>query len=153
MLKLGKLTDYGIVLLTYCAETPGQAYNARELASASKLPYPTVGKILKQLARAEILASIRGQTGGYRLARPAEEISVADIIAAIEGPIALTECSTENVLPCDIESACPVRSNWRRINHAVQSSLEQLSLAEMQRPHRETAAESKLVQIQKRPQL
>ena len=150
MLKLGKLTDYGIVLLTYCARAPSSAHTARELASASKLPYPTVGKILKQLARAEILVSIRGQTGGYRLSRPAEAISVADIIAAIEGPIALTECSNEKDLPCDIEAACPVRTNWRRINHAVQSSLEKLSLAELQRPASEATAQNMLVQIQTR---
>lgn len=150
MLKLGKLTDYGIVLLTYCAEAPEEAHTARALAEASALPHPTVSKILKQLARAEILASNRGQTGGYRLARPARDISVADIIAALEGPIALTECSQETPISCDIESACPVRSNWQLINRAVRSSLEKLSLAEMQRPKPGAHAEPKLVQIQTR---
>lgn len=147
MLKLGKLTDYGIVLLTHCAEAPGAAHTARALSEASRLPLPTVSKVLKQLAKAEILASLRGQAGGYRLARPAEQISVADVIAALEGPIALTECSQEVPLPCDIESACPVRANWQRINQAVKSSLEQLSLAEMQRPRRAVPAEAQLVQI------
>lgn len=150
MLKLGKLTDYGIVLLTYCSEAPDEAHTARALAEASMLPHPTVSKILKQLAKAEILASNRGQAGGYRLARPAAEISVADIIAAIEGPIALTECSQETPISCEIESACPVRSNWQLINRAVRSSLEKLTLAEMQRPRREHHAESGLVQIQTR---
>lgn len=147
MLKLGKLTDYGIVLLTHCAEAPGEAHTARALAQASTIPLPTVSKVLKQLARAEILVSLRGQSGGYRLARPAERITIADVIAALEGPIALTECSQETPVSCDIESACPVRANWQRINRAVKSSLEQLTLAQMQRPRRGHEAEPPLVQI------
>ena len=95
MIRITKQTDYGIVLLTHLAANPERQYTAPELAAEARLPLPMVSKILKLLARDGLLASHRGVKGGYSLARPAEEISMAEIIAALEGPIAITECVSD----------------------------------------------------------
>ena len=135
MIRLSKLADYGIVLLTYVArDVDGRVYTARELADESRLPLPTVSKILKALCRGGLLVSHRGASGGYSLARPARDISVVDIIAAIEGPIAMTECSVTAPSLCDFEAACPVRSNWQRINDVVVRALAGLTLVDMKQP-------------------
>jgi len=126
-----KLTDYGIMLLTHFARQPdGSMYNARDLAAAAGLPVPTVGKILKMLAREDLLVSHRGSKGGYSLARQPHEISVAEIIGALEGPVGLTECSV-GPGTCDQESRCPTRSNWNRINRVVLEALKGITLSEM----------------------
>ncbi len=136
MIRITKQTDYGIVLLTHLAAHADRQYAAPELAAETRLPLPMVSKILKLLARDGLLASHRGVKGGYSLARPAEEISMAEIIAALEGPIAITECiSVES--DCSHEALCPVRSNWQRINLAVRSALEGISLAEMAQPKKQ----------------
>lgn len=130
MIRITKQTDYGIVLLTHLAAEPERQYNAPELAAEARLPLPMVSKILKLLAREGLLVSHRGVKGGYSLARRPEAISMAQIIAALEGPIALTECiSVEG--DCSHEPLCPVRSNWRRINQAVRTALEGIALSEM----------------------
>jgi len=135
LLRIARLTDYAIVLLARLANAEGEGVlAAAELAAASQLPYPTVSKILKRLSRAGLVLSLRGFEGGYRLARPADRVSVAEIIAAIEGPIALTECSADAPGLCDLEPVCPVRSNWQRINATVRGALEHLTLEEMTRP-------------------
>src|SRR5664279_2478735 len=95
MFRMTKLTDYGIVLLTHFAAHDDQvAHTARELSQETRLPLPTVGKLLKQLSRGGLLASQRGTKGGYILARPPREITVSAIIATLEGPVAITECNT-----------------------------------------------------------
>lgn len=133
MIRITKQTDYGIVLLTHLAADPERQYNAPELAAEARLPLPMVSKILKLLAREGLLGSHRGVKGGYSLARQPEAISMAEIIAALEGPIAITECiSVEG--DCSHEPLCPVRSNWRRINLAVRTALEGITLAEMTHP-------------------
>lgn len=135
MIRITKQTDYGIVLLTYLAAHPERQLNAPELAAETRLPLPMVSKILKLVAREGLLTSHRGVKGGYGLARQAEEISMAEIIAALEGPIAITECiSVEG--DCSHETLCPVRSNWQRINVAVRAALEGITLAEMARSSR-----------------
>jgi FeS assembly SUF system regulator len=135
VLRIARLTDYAIVLLTRLATAEGGGVlAAAELAGASQLPYATVSKILKALSRAGLVISLRGVQGGYRLARPANRVSVAEIIAAIEGPIALTECSADAPGLCDLEAACPVRRNWQRINATVREALDHLTLEEMARP-------------------
>ena len=136
MLRMTRLTDYGIVLLTHFARHPEKSTrNAPELAAVARLPQPTVSKILKILAREGLLVPHRGAKGGFSLARPAEDITVADVITALEGPIALTECSTHGIDRCGIESLCPVTSNWRRINQAVLEALRGITLAEMALPN------------------
>jgi FeS assembly SUF system regulator len=134
MVRIGKLTDYAIVLLTYFARDAEQVQAARELAAQAQMPLPTVCKILKALSRGELLISHRGVKGGYSLARRPQEISIAEIISVIEGPIAMTECSAKAPGLCELEPVCPVRSNWRRINQAVRQALENLTLADMTRP-------------------
>jgi FeS assembly SUF system regulator len=134
MIRLTKQTDYGIVLLTHMAKQPGRVFNAPELAVENHLPAPMASKILKILARDGLLTSHRGVKGGYTLGRAAKEISLAAIVAALEGPIGLTECIDEVSGSCTCEPVCGVRDNWRRINLAVRRALESIDLEEMTRP-------------------
>jgi FeS assembly SUF system regulator len=136
MFRMTKMTDYGIVLLTHFAAHDDQvAHTARELALETRLPLPTVGKLLKQLSRGGLLASQRGTKGGYILARPPREITISAIIATLEGPVAITECNTgESHNRCEHESFCSVRPNWQIINDTIRGALEGLTLAEMTRP-------------------
>ncbi|MDX2055798.1 MAG: SUF system Fe-S cluster assembly regulator [Polyangiaceae bacterium] len=136
MLRITKLTDYAIVVLAHLVRTDGQHLSvstARDLAERSRLPAPTVSKILKELARAGLVESERGLAGGYRLARAATAITVADVVKAVEGPIAVTECSRDGE-SCDYTGHCPVESNWVKINHAIFGALENITLEEMSRP-------------------
>ena len=134
MIRLTKQTDYGIVLLTRMAGEPERQLNATELASESRLPQPTVSKILKLLARAGLLDSHRGVKGGYTLARRPEAITVTEVIGALEGPIGITECIDDTPGECSHEAACPVRGNWHRINEAIRQALDGINLAEMAQP-------------------
>jgi FeS assembly SUF system regulator len=134
MLRMSRLTDYGIVLLTHLAARPDDAvHNARELAERAGLPLPVVSKILKLLAREGFLHSQRGSKGGYALARPPEEISVAAVIDALEGPIALTDCGTHPGA-CEREASCVVRAPWQQINRTVRESLQGVRLSELLAP-------------------
>jgi FeS assembly SUF system regulator len=135
VIRITRLTDYGIVLLTHFARHPERlTRNAPEIAAAARLPLPTVSKILKILAREGLLVPHRGAKGGFSLARSPLDITMADIISALEGPIALTECNVHGGDRCGIESLCPVSANWRRINRAVRDALSGLTLAEMASP-------------------
>ena len=133
MLKLGKLTDYATVVMTALATEPARQRCAQELAEATHVAAPTVSKLMKTLSKHGLVESMRGAHGGYRLARAPEQISVADIVAAIEGPIALTECAVHEGC-CTIESHCGARSNWRLINNAINAALQSVSLAQMAAP-------------------
>jgi FeS assembly SUF system regulator len=144
MLKLGKLADYGTMLMTVLAAEPGRQYSAQELATRTHVAAPTVSKLLKQLTRGGLIASLRGAQGGYRLARPAESITVADVIAAIDGPIALTQCSVHKG-GCAVESYCGVRTNWRLLNHTIRNALESVTLAQMAVPLRRSHPEFPLL--------
>ena len=135
MIRMTRLTDYGIVLLTHIARHPERlTRNAPDLAAAAHLPLPTVSKILKILAREGLLIPHRGAKGGFSLARLPEQITIAEIIAALEGPIALTECSSHAPGRCGIERLCPVGANWQRINRVVLDALRGITLAEMTTP-------------------
>lgn len=134
MLRITRQTDYGIILLTQFISAPtGSSVSARDLARRTRLPLPMVGKILKALAQKRLLVSQRGAKGGYSLARRPSEISVGEIIAALEGPIAVTECNI-HLGGCDFESFCLARSNWQRINRAVDQALQGITLEDMTRP-------------------
>ncbi len=134
MLRISKLTDYGILLLVELARESGGAHqNARELAERTGLPQPAVSKMLKTLSGSELLTSQRGSKGGYALARAPQEVSVAEIIRALEGPIALMEC-VAGPGHCEQESHCDLRDPWQRINQAVQDTLERVTLAELVGP-------------------
>ncbi len=132
MLRITKQTDYGIVLMTlFVAKSDGQAKSARDLAKETGLPLPMVGKILKLLVRDGMLASQRGARGGYRLSRNASHINVADIIRALEGPIAITECVETGPGGCRFTGACSLQPNWLRINQAIHQALQGITLADM----------------------
>jgi len=137
MLRISKMTDYAIVLMVELTRER-ETLSAHALAERVHLEVPTASKALKLLAGAGLLQSYRGANGGYRVNRPAEKISVAEVIAAIEGPIAMTECSVEPGL-CHKEDNCNLRSNWQRISIAVARALEGVSLAEMSTPLKRAA--------------
>jgi FeS assembly SUF system regulator len=130
MLRISKLTDYGTVVLACLASPPGRRHTATEVAERTRLGLPTVSKLLKSFHRAGLVTSVRGAHGGYWLARPAQQISAASIIDAIEGPVAITECSG-NHSSCDIETVCSTGGSWQRINAAIRSSLDGISLAQL----------------------
>jgi FeS assembly SUF system regulator len=134
MVRLGKLTDYGLVLMTCMARSQDPLRTARDVAAESKLPLSTVSKLLKGLLRSGLLVSHRGIKGGYLLARAPQEISMLEIIAALEGPMALTECSTEVTGLCDLESSCPIKNNQRVINEAVRGVLGKITLSDLMQP-------------------
>jgi FeS assembly SUF system regulator len=133
MLRMGKLTDYGIVLMSYLATNRLEQHSAHAIADAVKVPLPTVRKVLKSLSHGGLLQSERGVTGGYSLSRVPEQISVAEIITALEGPIALTEC-VSNESHCEQETHCAVQTNWTRINNAVFHALDEVKLSDMLAP-------------------
>lgn len=132
MLKISRLADYGIVLMSNIArETTRETFAARDLAGESNLPLPMASKVLKGLSRAGLLVSHRGVNGGYSLGRDPATITVVDIIAALDGPIALTSCCEQSISECEIESCCHTKTNWQLINQSVVSSLGNITLAEM----------------------
>lgn len=142
MLRLTRLTDYASVVLAHVAGDPGRVQTAAEIAAATRLSLPTASKLLKRLAGGGLLRSYRGVRGGYSLARPAETISAADIVEAIEGPVAVTMCSHEAGL-CELESYCTVARNWQRISQQIREALAAVTLEDLVRPagvRRETAA-------------
>jgi FeS assembly SUF system regulator len=133
MLRLSKLTDYGTVIMAYMALEQDRVFAATELAAATGVAAPTASKILKMLAGRGLLQSVRGAKGGYTLSRSAGEISIAQIIDAVEGPIAMTECSAVAGM-CAQEGACSIRGNWQRVNLVILQALDQITLADMTRP-------------------
>ncbi|MDH5591812.1 MAG: SUF system Fe-S cluster assembly regulator [Gammaproteobacteria bacterium] len=130
---MGKLTDYGIVLMSYLASKTYQKHSAHTLSEAVSMPLPTVRKVLKALSQSGLLRSERGAQGGYNLSRSPKQISVAEIIAAIEGPIALTEC-VSNESQCENEPHCSIQTNWTQINNAVFHALDEVKLSDMLAP-------------------
>ena len=135
MFRLSKVTDYGIVLLAQLARSEDSStQNAHKLALEVDLPAPMVSKILKLLARHGILASHRGAKGGYRLARPPAQLTVADMITALEGPLGITECTLASDL-CIHEGSCAVQSPWQVINRVIRESFETITLADLIDPN------------------
>jgi FeS assembly SUF system regulator len=152
MIRLGKLTDYGLVLMSQIARHPqSELHTARDLAARCRLPLPTVSKLLKSLLQGGLLASHRGIKGGYSLARDPRLISVADIISALEGPLALTECNMDVAGLCDLEPSCPIKDNQRLINQVVRGALQKVMLWDLIRPMQFAAvrdSRGNLVQIE-----
>lgn len=131
MFRLNRLTDYGVVVLMQMAQAPERLVSATQLAEESGVPAPTVAKLLNGLARSGLIDSTRGAAGGYRLAAPAGEISIAAIIQALEGPIALTACVEGAHDSCESELICPMRGNWEKVNGAIRQALAGVTLADM----------------------
>jgi FeS assembly SUF system regulator len=131
MFRLSRLTDYAVALLTRMASDDKMVWAAPDLADQSGLPLPTVSKILKQLAKTGVLRAQRGASGGYRLAHRPAVITVAMIVEAMDGPIAITDCADGGDHSCQIETVCPMSQNWNRINQAIRQALSSLNLSEM----------------------
>lgn len=123
-----------MLIMASLARQPEAVRAAADIAGETGIAQPTVSKILKSLSRADLVDSFRGVNGGYRLSGAPEQTSVAEIISALEGPIALTECSGEDDA-CGQSSSCSLRGNWQTINEAVRGALEQVSLAEFAKPN------------------
>jgi FeS assembly SUF system regulator len=132
MVRISKLTDYAIVMLSTMAKDKAQVHAAVEISTATGIALPTVSKILKMLLNGKVLVSTRGAKGGYKLAREPAGITVAAVIAAMEGPIALTECSI-SLEGCEQAAGCEIRGNWSLINQTIQKALESVTLADMTR--------------------
>jgi FeS assembly SUF system regulator len=130
MLRISRLTDYATVLLATLASEPQRVQTAASLAEQTRIAAPTVSKLLKQLHRAGLVSSTRGLHGGYQLARPAAQISAAAILDALEGPVALTDCSAGHG-HCEIEESCRVGRVWQRLNLAIRHALYDVSLAQL----------------------
>jgi len=135
MLRISKLTDYGTVVLAHLADLENDLASAVDVAATTGIAPPTVRKLLKALGKANLVTATRGSHGGYRLARDASQISAADVIDALEGPVSITECSSSTSL-CDFESNCAVGGAWQRINIAIRGALTDVSLADLLRTSR-----------------
>lgn len=133
MLRISKLADYGTVVMVYLAKRPQQVCNARDIALHTHLTVPTVSKLLKRLTAAGLLISARGVAGGYRLQRPAAEISVAEIIYSLDEYRGLTECSLQPN-ECSLQGVCHIQGNWRLISQAIESALDGVSLDVLSKP-------------------
>ncbi len=130
------MTDYAVVVLAEMAGFKGDVLKASDIAHSTKLPEPTVSKVLKTLARHNLLISSRGTNGGYSLHKNPEEIDMASIVTALEGPIQLTSCVDETSGACDHAKHCNVKGKWNPVNMAMQSALQNVSLAQMIGPVR-----------------
>lgn len=133
MVRISKLTDYAVVIMAYMAKSPNKLFQAREIAADTSIAYPTVSKLLRKLTNNQLLRSNRGVHGGYQLASPAHKISVANIINALEGPIAITECSLGDSF-CDNASHCSLRNPWLQINRVIGHALDSIRLSDLIQP-------------------
>jgi FeS assembly SUF system regulator len=131
MLRMSKLTDYGTLVLAQLAARSGRLSSAGHVADATHIALPTVSKLLKALTRSGLVVSVRGPQGGYALARAAESITAAEIIDALEGPVAITECSSADGA-CDLESFCRVGRSWQKINQSIRLALQKVTLSDLQ---------------------
>jgi len=131
MIRVSRMADYGVVAMTHIARRADELHTAASVAGATGVPLPSATKLLKQLAKRGILESHRGAKGGYGLTRAPAEISVAELIVAVDGPIALADCLDGPAGNCGLESFCSVRSPWRKVTDAIRVALEEVSLAEI----------------------
>jgi FeS assembly SUF system regulator len=134
MLKLSKLTDYAVVLLSQMASKDSVISTTPRLCEETGLPQPTVSKILKTLTRGGLLKAQRGAMGGYALAKAAREISLADIVKAMDGPIQLTECAEDTSHGCQMSYSCAMHGRWNKVNQVIRNALENVSLHDMALP-------------------
>jgi len=132
MIKLGKLTDYAIAVMGQLAhEGTETARSAHYLSDKTGVPEPTVAKVLKLLSGAELVVSVRGASGGYKIAKPADQVSIGEIITAMEGPITIVACVEGQPESCEMFGTCPTKNNWHRVNEAIKSALDGVKLTEM----------------------
>ncbi|MDD3019574.1 MAG: SUF system Fe-S cluster assembly regulator [Alphaproteobacteria bacterium] len=135
MIKLSKLSDYAIVVLSCLAAERGQLQTAVMLAQQTGIPEPTVAKVLKLLSKKEIVNSVRGVKGGYSMTRIPDQVTVTELIEALEGPISITSCADSEIeSDCHIAQLCPMRGNWNKVNSAVKSALDGMNLSDLLLP-------------------
>jgi len=134
-MRLSHLADYAVVLMTAAARRPAAArLSATELSAETGVPLPTAQKLMGQLAASGLLSSVRGAGGGFALAKPTAEISLADIVEAVEGPIALTMCSDSNNHDCILDAHCRVKPHIGVVGRAVRGALDAVSLQQLSTP-------------------
>ncbi|GJL84637.1 MAG: SUF system Fe-S cluster assembly regulator [Micavibrio sp.] len=131
MIKVSRLADYAVVVLVAFTKSDDALLSAAALADKTSLPEPTVAKVLKLLAKENIVRSVRGAGGGYSLESDIEQISIGRIVKAVDGPIAVTSCVDGNTGACDYEGCCAVKGRWNPVNAALHSALENVTLADM----------------------
>jgi FeS assembly SUF system regulator len=136
MFKISRLTDYGTMILVYLASRGDRLCSATDVAQATHVAQPTVSKLLQVLARNGLVDSVRGADGGYRLAVAPESISAAQILNVLEGPVAITECSTDDS-HCEFEPLCQTGGAWQKINRVIQIALTEITLADLEDPPKE----------------
>lgn len=138
MIRFSKLADYAVVILASLYQRQTGLMSASEISSLSGLPEPTVAKVLKLLSKAALVVSIRGAQGGYKITRSADEISVAQVVVAVDGPVSLTACVEGGSYGCEYSCGCPVKGRWDTVNTAVKSALESIALSDMIAPSYQT---------------
>jgi len=131
MLRLSKMTDYGVLLMSELAKSDGQVQRAPDLAEATHIPQPTVRKVMTTLIQSNLVESVRGINGGYKLQGSPADISIRDLIRSLEGDIALTGCEENGGKVCEQAGVCGTRTNWLKINQAVCDALQNISLKDM----------------------
>jgi len=131
LLRLNRMTDYAILTLGVLHGRTGELLSAAQIAEYANLNQPTVAKLIKALVAAGLVETVRGIKGGCQLARPARAISIADVIEAAEGPIALTACVDGADEPCMVQNGCFMSGNWNQVNTAIRSALDSVTLADL----------------------
>jgi FeS assembly SUF system regulator len=131
MLRLNKLTDYAVVILAKMSADPAKRFNTAELAVQTAVPEPTVAKILKELARSELVESFRGAAGGYQMLREGANVTVREVIEAMEGSIRMVECLEAHSECCTTQKKCPLRGKWDPVNLAIVKALDGITLADL----------------------
>lgn len=134
MIRLTNLADYAVVVMAAAAREPEVKFSAARVAELTGIPAPTVAKLMGTLARGGLLSASRGVAGGFMLARAPAEISVAEIVEVVDGPIALTSCAGNHVQDCVMEGHCAIRGHWPPINQAVRGALAAVTLAQLVQP-------------------
>ncbi|HJP05644.1 MAG: SUF system Fe-S cluster assembly regulator [Gammaproteobacteria bacterium] len=137
MLRISKITDYGTLVLVHLARCDdGRLCPASDVSAGTHIALPTVQKVLKILTRGGLVESARGAGGGYRLVRAPEQISAAEILDTLEGPVALTECSHTDS-HCKLEPNCQVGGAWQKISQAIRAAMNDITLADLRTPPNE----------------
>jgi FeS assembly SUF system regulator len=150
MIKISKLADYAVVVLGALSRHDQELVNTGALAEVTRLPEPTVSKVLKLLTKADIVTSLRGANGGYQLARKPRDIKVAEIIIAIDGPVSMTACVEGAQECCDFHAHCLVKGRWDDVNTAIRDALEDITLADMTAPRGFKTKNKKEAQLHER---
>lgn len=136
MLRISKMTDYGVLVLNNMVDAGAVKLTTDDLVRATKLSIPTIRRVMKALSDAGLVIAQRGAKGGYRLARSAGQIRILDVVQAFEGPISLTECTSEDV-QCEIIDSCSLPNNWSGINQLLVRILANISLQDLRHPERQ----------------